>query len=61
MILKLILISVILLIIAGLGLGIKLFFDKEAKLPAGSCHMTNGTDAEFQCGCRTNTCENRDV
>lgn len=56
MILKLILISTILLVIAGLGLGIKLFFDKDARLPVGSCRLENDKDSDFQCGCGANEC-----
>ena len=56
MILKLIIISIILLAIAGVGLGIKLFFDKNAKPPIGSCRMLNDGDSEFQCGCGADAC-----
>jgi len=51
MIIKVILISIVLLVIAGLGFGIKLFFDKKATLPSGSCCSSTHKQNEFHCGC----------
>ncbi len=51
MIFKVILISIVLLIIAGMGFGIKLFFDKKATLPSGSCCSSTHEENEFHCEC----------
>ena len=51
MILKVFLISVILLAIMMLGIGVKLLFDKNAKLPAGTCQASLDSDGRFSCGC----------
>ena len=58
MILKLMILSIVLLSIAFLGFGVKLLFDKNAKLPAGSCRASNAHDREFSCGCGGDQCAN---
>jgi len=60
MLLQVILISVVLLTIAFLGFGIKLLFDKNAKLPSTSCQAANNVNKEFGCGCGGGSCENPD-
>lgn len=61
MLLKVILISIILLVIAFLGFGIKLLFDKNAKLPAGSCQAAHDTHTDFSCGCGGGHCANQEI
>jgi len=56
MILKVLLISIVLLTIAGLGFGIRLLFDKKAKLPAGTCQAASDTDNHFSCACGGGHC-----
>jgi len=51
MIFKVILISIVLLVIAGMGFAIKLFFDKKAMLPSGSCCSSTHEENEFHCEC----------
>ncbi len=51
MIIKVIIISVILLVIAGLGFGIRALFDKNASLPTGSCCMVDNGEEGFSCAC----------
>jgi hypothetical protein len=61
MLLKIILISVVLLAIAFMGFGIKLFFDKDAKLPSGSCEAANSSGEGFGCGCGAGHCAGEKV
>ena len=56
MILKVFLISVVLLAIMMLGIGVKLLFDKNAKLPAGTCQASLDADGNFACGCGMDSC-----
>lgn len=51
MLLKVFLISVILLAIMMLGIGVKLLFNKNAKLPSGTCQASLDADGGFICGC----------
>ena len=51
MLLKVFLISVVLLALMMLGIGIKLLFDKNAKLPAGTCSASLDANGDFICGC----------
>jgi len=55
MIIKILVVSTLLLVIAGLGFGIGLFFNKKT-LPAGSCQRTNDIENEFRCGCAGEEC-----
>lgn len=61
MILKVFIISVILLVIAGLGFGIKLLFDKDAELPKGSCQVADDKTGTFSCGCCEALCDVSDI
>ncbi len=58
--LKVILISIILLAIALIGFGIRLLFDRNAKLPTGSCQAVHDSNDEFTCGCGVGHCATRD-
>ena len=55
---QLFIIGIILLSIAFSAIGIKLFFDKNAKVPAGRC-KNKGQDASESCTCgNSGNCHN---
>jgi hypothetical protein len=59
MYIKILLISIVLLAVMLMGFGIKLFFNKNAKLPSGSCRSAN-SDGELGCACGNTHCVNKE-
>ncbi len=50
MLLKMLIISVLLIVLAMLGLGIRLLFSRDAEFPSHSCALENGdTDSDGSC------------
>jgi hypothetical protein len=54
--LQLILVSCVILALAIMAFGIKLFFDKKAKLPQGSCQASLGENSKVSCICGGEGC-----
>ena len=59
--LKVLLATFVLIVIAVAGLGIKLLFDKKAEFSGGSCNAANSSDAlkakGISCGCGEDSCD----
>jgi hypothetical protein len=58
MFIKVFLLSFGLMVLVVFAFAIKLFFNKNAKLPESSCHAANSLSREFACGCRGGVCIN---
>jgi hypothetical protein len=56
MFIKLFIFSLVILVPAVLGIGIKLLFHKEAALPTGCCSAGNDQDTDFTCACGSESC-----
>jgi hypothetical protein len=54
--LQLILVSCVILALAVMAFGIKLFFDKKAKLPQGSCQASLDKNKQVSCICGGEGC-----
>ncbi len=57
--------SIVLVVIAFAGLGIKLLFDRKAEFTGGSCRATSSSDAladkGISCGCGGGSCESTET
>lgn len=61
---KVLLATLVLVVIAVAGLGIKLLLDKKAEFTGGSCQATNSSEAlnakGISCGCGGGSCDSLD-